>query len=187
MGIEKVRANFAIAVHWKAFPLHPEIPAEGLLLKEVYATLGVDSAQAAARVKKVAAGLGLPLAEREKTYNSRLAQELGKWAEEKGKGDAFHDALFKAYFAEAKNISDPAVLAEIVKALGLPEKEAREAMEQGIYRTAVDADWRLAAQLEITCVPTFVFANDAIEGLQPYEALERFLLEKGVKRVKRGA
>jgi predicted DsbA family dithiol-disulfide isomerase len=31
---------------------------------------------------------------RKKTYNSRLAQELGKWAETKGKGDEYHDAVF---------------------------------------------------------------------------------------------
>jgi predicted DsbA family dithiol-disulfide isomerase len=139
-----------------------------------------------ARLKQVAEGLGLPMAERKKTYNSRLAQELGKWAEEKGKGDAFHDAVFRAYFADAKNISKPAVLAGLVKALGLPEKEARDVMKQRTFLEAVNADWELVRQLGITSVPTFVLDDEAIVGAQPYEVLEQFLVEKGVKRIKRG-
>jgi hypothetical protein len=34
-----------------------------------------------ASLKRAADKEGLPLGERKKTYNSRLAQELGKWAE----------------------------------------------------------------------------------------------------------
>ena len=40
-----------------------------------------------ARLKQVAEELGLTLGKRKKTYNSRLAQELAKWAESKGRGD----------------------------------------------------------------------------------------------------
>ena len=57
---------------------------------------------------------GLPFnAERNMSYNSRLAQELSKWAEEKGKGDEIHDAFFRAYFVDVKNIGKVDVLAEI--------------------------------------------------------------------------
>ena len=47
---------------------------------------------------------GLPYGERTHSYNSRLAQELAKWAEAKGKGSTFHDAIFRAYFVEDRNI-----------------------------------------------------------------------------------
>ncbi|NIP49262.1 MAG: dithiol-disulfide isomerase, partial [Gammaproteobacteria bacterium] len=52
------------------------------------------------------------------TYNSRLAQELGKWAEQMEKGDAFHDAVFKAYFADGLNIADANILADIANSIG---------------------------------------------------------------------
>jgi predicted DsbA family dithiol-disulfide isomerase len=55
---------------------------------------------------------GLPYGERAMTYNSRLAQELGKWAVTQPSGEAIHDALFRAYFVEARAISRPAVLLE---------------------------------------------------------------------------
>ena len=151
-------------------------------MKEVYAARIIDIPQAMARLKKVAEELGLPLGERKKTYNSRRAQELGKWAESRGKGDEFHDAVFRAYFADGKNIARATVLAAIVKGMGLSEKEVREVLKKGTFQDAVDSDWKLAYQLGISSVPTFVVDDEAVLGAQPYEVLEQFLLEKGVKR-----
>jgi len=177
-----LRENFEIEVQWRAFPLHPETPEAGLLMKEVYAARIIDISQAIARLKKVAEELGLPLGERKKTYNSRRAQELGKWAESRGKGDEFHDAVFRAYFADGKNIARTTVLAAIVKGMELSEKEVREVLKKRTFQDAVDSDWELAYQLGISSVPTFVVDDEAVVGAQPYEVLEQFLLEKGVKR-----
>jgi len=138
--------------------------------------------QAMARLKRAAEELGLPLGERKKTYNSRLAQELGKWAETQGKGNEFHDAVFRAYFADGKNIAKTGVLAGLAKTVGLPEKEAREALKMRTFKENVDSDWDLAYQLGISSVPTFVVDDEAVVGSQAYEVLEQFLLEKGVKR-----
>lgn len=154
-------------------------------MKEIYAARIADMPQTVARLQKVAEALGLPLAERKKTYNSRLAQELGKWAESRGKGDEFHDAVFRAYFADGKNIARTGVLAGLAKAVGLPEKEAREVLKTRTFQEAVDSDWELAHQLGISSVPTFVFGNEAVVGAQPYEVLEQFLLEMGVKKNER--
>ena len=85
-------------MQWRAFPLHPDTPQEGLSLEKLFANYPVDVNQIMRRLKTRAAELGLPLGERKKTYNSRLAQELGIWAESKDRGDAFHMAVFKAYF-----------------------------------------------------------------------------------------
>ncbi len=56
--------------------------------------------------------LGLPFGPRNKTYNSRLAQELGLWAEDQGKGEPFHMAAFHAYFADGLNLAKMPVLLE---------------------------------------------------------------------------
>lgn len=151
-------------------------------MKEVYAARIIDMSQAMARLKRAAEELGLPLEERKKTYNSRRAQELGKWAETEGKGDEFHDAVFRAYFADGKNIAKTSVMAGLAKAVGLPEKEARKVLKQRTFQDAVDSDWELAYQMGISSVPTFVVDDEAMVGAQPYEVLEQFLLDKGVKR-----
>ncbi len=126
--------------------------------------------------------MGLPWGERKRTYNSRLAQELGKWAESKGSGDAFRDAAFRAYFVDGRNIARPDVLAGVVRTAGLPEKEAGEVLQTRTFRDAVDADWTLAGSMGIEAVPTFVLDGGTLVGAQPYEALEGLLLDHGVKR-----
>ncbi len=177
-----MRRNFEVEIQWKAFPLHPETPIEGLTLEELFAGRDIDIPQAMARLKKVAKELGLPLGERKKTYNSRLAQELGKWAETKGKGDEFHDAVFRAYFVDGKNIAESDTLVALTAAVGLPEKEAGEILQKRAFREAVDSDWALCERLGISAVPTFVLDCQSLVGAQPYEALEQLLLANGVKR-----
>ena len=134
------------------------------------------------RLKKVADDLGLPLGTRKMTFNSRLAQELAKWAEEKGRGDEFHGAVFRAYFVDGKNIGKKAVLIELAKKVGLPGKEAGEILESRAFRQAVDEDWNLCMERGITAVPTFVIDHQSVVGAQPYEVLEQFLRNNGVKK-----
>ncbi|MBD3163069.1 MAG: hypothetical protein GF346_11645, partial [Candidatus Eisenbacteria bacterium] len=73
------------------FPLHPETPPEGRSLQDLFG--GGPRAeerlrQGRQRLKELAAAEGLPMGERTHTYNSRLAQELGVWAEEHDRGEA---------------------------------------------------------------------------------------------------
>jgi predicted DsbA family dithiol-disulfide isomerase len=134
------------------------------------------------RLKKVAEELGLPWGTRKMTFNSRLAQEMGKWAEEKGRGEAFHGAVFRTYFVDGKNIAKQEVLLELAKKIGLPVKEGREVLESRSFKEAVDEDWKLSMKWGITAVPTFVVDGHAIVGAQPYEVLEQFLKNNGVKK-----
>jgi len=114
-------------------------------------------------------------AERNMSYNSRLAQELSKWAEEKGKGDEIHDALFRAYFVDVKNIGKIASLVEIAESLGLPADEATDVLLSRKYKDAVDEDWRRCAAYGVNAVPTFLAGRYLMVGAQPYEELERLV------------
>ena len=134
------------------------------------------------RLKQVADELGLPLGKRIKTYNSRLAQELAKWAELKGRGDSFHEAVFRTYFVDGKNIGKVDVLVALAKSIGLPEEEARSVLELRTFKEAVDSDWSRSHALRITAVPTFVVDHHTAVGFQPYEVLEQFMKTRGVKK-----
>ncbi len=116
------------------------------------------------------------------TYNSRLATELGKWAESKGKGDQYHTAVFRAYYVDGTNIAKPDELIALAEAAGLSGREAGEVLKTRAFRKAIDADWDLAAQRGVSAVPTFILDGWAVVGAQPYEALEKLLLDNGVKR-----
>ncbi len=184
MRIDQLKKNFDIGVHWTAFPLHPETPEQGLTLEELFAGQPIDIKRIISRLRQVADGLGLPLGERKKTYNSRLAQELAKWAESEGKGDPFHEAVFRAYFVDGKNIGKVDELAPLAKSMGLPEKEARSVLELRTFKEAVDSDWLRSRARGITAVPTFIIDHQSVVGFQPYEVLEAFLKNCGVKKRK---
>jgi predicted DsbA family dithiol-disulfide isomerase len=123
----------------------------------------------------------LPYGVRTHTYNSRLAQELGKWAETQPDSDGIHDALFRAYFVGGLNISRIDVLLGIVRALNLPEESARAGLEKRAFKDAVDADWAKAREYGVTAVPTFVSGGHAVVGAQSYEILDRFVRRTGAE------
>jgi predicted DsbA family dithiol-disulfide isomerase len=140
-------------------------------LEELFRGRLVDLRAAHKRLQALMDAEGLPYQPRTHTYNSRLAQEVAKWAETKPGGDAVHDALFKAYFVDGRNIGDSAVLVDVAGALGLPADEAADALRERRYRTAVDADWAKSREYGVTGVPTFVSGGRGVVGAQPYETL----------------
>ncbi len=175
MRIEKLKAEHNVKVEWVHFPLHPDTPAEGRALADLFAGRNMDRKAMHAQMKARMDAEGLPYGERTMTYNSRLAQELGKWADTQPGGEALHDALFRAYFVEARDISQFAVLLEIAERVGLPADGAREVLEKRTFKDAVDADWKLSREYGITGVPTFVAGRYGVVGAQPYEALEQLV------------
>ncbi len=119
---------------------------------------------------------GLPYnPERNMSYNSRLAQELSKWAEGKDKADEIHDALFRAYFVDVKNIGKVEPLVEIAQGVGLPADEATDVLLSRTFKEAVDEDWRRCAAIGVNAVPTFLAGKYLMVGAQPYEELERLV------------
>lgn len=134
------------------------------------------------RLGQVAGELGLPFGDRKMTFNSRLAQELGKWADDQGQGDAFHLAVFLAYFQRGENIARKPVLLQICASVGLDPLAAELVMDHRSCREAVDEDWRRSRQMGITAVPTFVLNNQRLVGAQSYAALEAMVVSAGVQR-----
>src|SRR5579862_9758446 len=120
-----------------------------------------------ARMQHLMAAEGLPYGLRTHTYNSRLAQELGKWADTELGVESIHDALFKAYFVEGLNIGKESVLVDIARSVGLPAEEAREVLEERRFKQAVDADWAKSREYGVTGVPTFVSDGHGLVGAQP--------------------
>jgi len=128
-----------------------------------------------AHLKKTADQLELPFSDRPMTFNSRRAQELGKWAETCGRGEAFHRAVFHAYFAEGHNIARIPVLMDIATAIGLDPDEAQTVIVEHSFREAVDRDWQRARSLGIMAVPTFVKNGRRLVGAQTYRDLARLV------------
>jgi predicted DsbA family dithiol-disulfide isomerase len=163
------------------FPLHPDTPSEGLLLKDLFAGRGLDMDAMHARMKSLMDAEGLPYNRRTHTYNSRLAQELAKWADTKPGFEKIHDALYKAYFVDGRNLADKRVLLDVTRDIGLPVDEAESVLDNRTFKHEVDADWQKARQSGVTGVPTFAINGSKVVGAQPYEILAQHLHAAGAQ------
>lgn len=184
MRTERLRKEYAVEIEYVHFPLHPETPPEGMLLVDLFG--GPDALPriraSQERLKALATAEGLPMADRDRTYNSRLAQELGAWAEEQGRGPAFHDGAFRAYFVEGANIGDPDVLLRLAADAGLDTTAARRVIATRSHRAKVDADWERSRKAGITGVPTYFAGTGRVVGAQPYDVLVDLVVRAGARR-----
>jgi predicted DsbA family dithiol-disulfide isomerase len=189
--MEKALADLAgeidVEVSWLPFQLNPEMPTEGVARadyrKAKFGSLE-KSRQLDARVAGEAAGEGLALAfdRMERTPNTFAAHQLIDLAQEEGAGAEVVEALFKAYFLEARDIGDRGVLLAIGKAAGMdPDSiEARWADKPEAQRLAREE--RSMRDLGISGVPTFIIADRyGVSGAQPPEVLVQAIREAAEK------
>ena len=97
------------------------------------------------------------------------------------RGDAIHDALFRAYFVDGANIAGVDILVKIAEELGLPSDKAREVLESRRFKDAVDADWQRCRERGVTGVPTFGVGDRAVVGAQSLEVLETLVRDAGAE------
>lgn len=166
-------------MQWVFFPLHPGTPPEGQSLDTLFAGRGVDLEAMYHRMKGLMDAEGLPYGRRTHTYNSRLAQELAKWAETEPGGAAIHDRIYRAYFVDGRNIGAVDILVELVASVGLPAHRARRVLEERAFKDAVDADWAMSARAGVTGVPTFVAGGHQVVGAQPEAVLRELMSAAG--------
>jgi predicted DsbA family dithiol-disulfide isomerase len=180
--VKRLKREFDIEVKLVHFPLHPETPEEGKSLADLFGR-GPDELKARHdQMQGLMEAEGLPYNQRSHTYNSRLAQEVGSWAETQPGGEAIHDKFFEAYFVDRRNVGDVEVIIDVVKAAGLDETEARAVIAERRFKSAVDEDWAKSRGYGVTGVPTFVSSGQGLVGAQPYEVLEQLMTAVGAER-----
>ena len=184
MRVERLQREYDIRVEYVNFPLHADTPQEGVALLELF---GGEAArprlrESQQRLKALAAAEGLPISDREMTYNSRSAQELGAWATRQGKGKEFHDAVYRAYFVDGRNIAERDVLLALAASAGLDPKEAAGVLDHRTFKSVVDQEWAASRTAGVTAVPTFEAGGRKVVGAQPYGELVRLLQQAGAKK-----
>lgn len=97
-----------------------------------------------------------------------------KYAEAQGAGPAYHEAVFGAYWQQASDIGDPAVLAALAEGVGLAREPYLAALADPVYHAAVDADIAQAQAYNLSGVPAMIFADKyLVVGAQPYPVLRQ--------------
>ena len=176
-ALAAVEGEVAVDVTWKPFEIHPEVPAEGMPVED----LGYPAEQWERMQEALAANAaqeGLEVGNRPKVSNTHRALAASAYvqAEEPGRFAEFHEALFVGYFAEGRDLGDPAVLRALAEEAGVDADAMEEALEKGRFEGVLDATTKRARALRITGTPTFVFdGRFAAAGAQPTEVLARGL------------
>lgn len=182
-----------VEVEWKSFQLNPDLKTQpGKSVVEYLAEAkgwSIDYAnQQHDRVTAMAAEVGLKYDfDKAVVANSFDAHRLSHYAKSQGKGDAFEERLFRAYFVEGQNTADHAVLQALAEEVGLPADGARATLASNQYADAVQADIATARQIGVQGVPFFVIDRRyAVSGAQQPEvflgAIQKAWTEGGHQR-----
>ena len=168
-------------VEWLPFQLNPGMPPEGMARAD-YRRAKFGSLERGraldARVAQEGAGEGIAFAfERmQRTPNTTAAHRLIDLAQAHGRGEAVVDALFRAYFEEARDIGDAAVLAGIAAAAGVEDWPAGADAARVAEREARVREYGISG------VPTFIFERrSGLSGAYPPDLLAQAIREAAAK------
>jgi predicted DsbA family dithiol-disulfide isomerase len=167
----------AAQIRWLPFQLNPDMPRQGMPRAD-YRRAKFGSiergreldARVAAEGK--AEGIAFAFDRMQRTPNTVDAHKLIDLAQRQGLAAPVVDALFRAYFEDAEDIGDAAVLERIATAAGVAGWPA-------------ESDEKQVATLEeslrglgISAVPTFIFdRKSGVSGAQPSESLAAAMRE----------
>lgn len=168
----------AVEVIWRSFELDPDAPTRARvgLDRHLADKYGVSLERAAAmnqQVTELAAAEGLDFrldqAQRGNTFDAHRTLHL---AQAHGLQEEAKERLLRAYFTEARAISDADTLVELLDDVGVPPDEVREALSSDAHADDVRADETRARQLGITGVPFFALdGRYGVPGAQPADTL----------------
>lgn len=173
-----------VSVSFRPYQLDPDIPAGGVDYRQ-YMRRKFASEEARSRLDTMRGHLmrygdDLNLAfnfdaitVRPNTFD---AHRVMRWAQGQGAGDAFSEAVFRAFFAEGRDIGSVDELGAIADQCGLDSAIVRDLISRDADRAAVEQEESQLRALGITGVPTLIAdGRRAISGAQGAETFQRFL------------
>ena len=181
-SIKKLEIEYEVKIRWRAFPLLPDIPEGGMQIEDLFGHDFPLMTEEMQQIEIKALSLGLPFTKRTAISNSRLSQELAKWAKTKGKLKKYQNAIYKAYFSDGLDIADHSVLLGIAEACDLSKEEAQQVIEARAFSQAVDIDWDKCEELGIMVAPTYIMNGTKLLGSQPYEKLEKLMIAYNIPK-----
>ena len=180
-ALESLKGEVDVRIEWLPFQLNPDMPAAGVARADYRrAKFGsVEKGRALdARVAQEGAGEGIAFAfdRMQRTPNTVAAHRLIDLAQQQGKGDVVVDTLFRAYFEEAQDIGNEAVLRGIAERAGVtgwPDAQNKE---------EVSGKEERVRDLGISGVPTFIFNRESgLSGAYPPDMLAQAIREAANK------
>jgi predicted DsbA family dithiol-disulfide isomerase len=164
--VDRLKEEFDVDVEWKGFELNPETPKEGKMrVKESISE----------NVKRLAEEVNLTFNPRSIISNSKLSLKTGEFAKKKNKFEEYHEATFKAYFQDTKDIGNINVIKKIIEKIDLDKTELKKYLNTNEADKILDR-YKIEAKKDgIYAVPTFIVGNKKIIGVQPYNIIRKVI------------
>ena len=163
------------------FQLQPDLPKRGVPWNEFSrqkfgSTEGRRAAFAQVVLNGSSEGIEFDFERMPVAPNTLDAHRLVLLASAQGLGKPMSRALYRAYFCEARDITDPNVLEQLAVGIGLEEGAVRELLAGSTFSDEVQASQLEASKLGVFSVPFYVFNQKfALSGAQPPEMFEMAL------------
>lgn len=123
-----------------------------------------------------AASMGIHFGPQTLMSNASKAMQAGEFAKAHGRYHEYHEAVFKAFFTDCKDIGDTKVILGIAENAGLDAADLEKELAAGTYRPALEETTRAARNRMITSAPTFIIeGRETITGAQPIETFRAAL------------
>ena len=168
--IQKISDEYGLEIEWKGYEIHPDYPKEGKLRKR------------SARMAKVNDSLSSVMEEEKHKFklpgfvtNTNMALEAAEFAKQEGKFLDFHNACYESYMIERKNIGDINVLLEIGEDAGIDKKVLEEVLNNKEMADNLEAYKEDAQKADVMGVPTILFNDFRIHGVQSLETYRSFI------------
>jgi predicted DsbA family dithiol-disulfide isomerase len=174
-----------VEIHWRSFQLDPGAPLEPV--ETVAEALGRKYGGGAGAGKHMIDRVEAVAAEEGMIWRHHQSQRVGTidahrllhLAHEQGGArlqGAVKEALLNAYFAEALNVADHAVLRDITVGAGVDAQAVDRVLASSEYTDEVWADIEQAQAYGATGVPFFVVDQKyGVSGAQPVDVLTQVL------------
>src|SRR4051794_13303608 len=195
--LERALAGLAVPaeVRWHAFMLQPDLPPEGAPAREFFTQkFGGDPDAVFARVVEEgrSEGIAFDFGAMPKAPNTMLAHRAVALAAEQSRAaqDAAEEALFSAYFEHGADVTDATAVLDALRAAGVPADldVLAAGLATGGGAETVGADLRVAAEIGVTAVPTFIADHRyGVPGALPPDQLRRLLNHALLERESRAA
>lgn len=155
------RPDHPFKISWSPFQLNPNMPAEGMDRRE-YLERKFGGKEGAVQVYSdivnaaKSDGLEIDIEKIKRTPNTINAHRLIHWAGVEGRQNEVVAALFVANFQEGKDISDPAVLADIAESAGMDRAVVERLLASDADIAETRAADETAREMGVRGVPTFL-------------------------------
>lgn len=158
-------------MEWLNIEIHPETPRQGRSIKELFPASSVEGMYG--HLNEMGKQYGINFSANDRLSNSRLSILLGEYIHlnTPEHEDNYHDAIFRAYFSEGRNIGDQEVLSELLQQMGMSADALSRALHDPASEDRMRENSQSAHRLGVTGTPTFFIGKERVVGAQPYPNL----------------